>query len=1082
MLSARTRIPKSDYLEFSSWLQRQSIFRHAKFTPLQVGFDDLDRFIEAEPESLENELGWLVVRLSTLSPTIRGFLTTAREIEKLVWEEEGASAVEKCDALAQNYGHSLWLIKTRIGITQRFLGLENQKSFANKIKGTLGRGLAPFVTHYVGVRNEPRVTLDGFRGTVERAIERAKTTVPRKLYLTYQLLGLWPDDSLSIAHVLRTEQSHSDIDIYEAFVSALQHLAVQPKFQDLLGPLIGDIRKLAVEVEDPRLDRLLGVISSERHLPQILRLDPVWCALEQGKTFSAIRASLQRLKRDPGDVIARMGLALTAAYPVEYDSQNLETTLSLQSDLSAIFLKSPQFERSRHRLEKLCINLSTLPSYSAIGLITREESNASALSSPGWLLAALSAASASRNERLDNDKPDSSVLETTMFSDLYRASSWSATDFGEKEESILTRHFELGPRTVSVRATLLLIKLFGAQRRFGEAATVLAKSVVEHEVPTAAISSVSSFDGVTWRDLKSCRSKIEIPIALDILAAEQPNTYVSMLRFAMVEFLDQHTVDRPSLFLVGDEKPSKDYAIRFLRYASRPESLEFVQALLGSSAIERERVDICSLLQQIDPKNSRSYEDEIVSITQKQLLAEGVKLVDSTRIHVDYDAIKSQAIRDLTEDYERYRGLVTAGLAGQIDLETLMREFERIEANPGEKLSTPSSEADILFVSIISAMRTLFLSDAVHGLDAYLSRRIRHGSLIGELRGPLERVSLSTDRSESGQYAPNEYWESRFRDCSGPEAAALLEELERFVRDYDNELIRVKDRVHLKSKSIPDGLFDLPLSGVLVKLIQVGTESATSLGEVCDVAVRSFWVLLEGCLAKAREMVDNELRQRITHLLHRLQVKASTLCTTSAAHADFLRALAICAEEVRASLDTVTGWFQRADLTAMMRSYNCEQAVAIAVKSVLSAHKAFHPKVHTTHDNDQVLLSNFVTITTDVLQVAIGNAYAHSHCTNDSEIWVFTGVDRSEGLVHFVIRNNTRPSARTHVSLVKLEEIRRQIQAGDFLKDIPREGRSGLKKLAGTFGRRLNGRLAFDFDSSGDFVLEVDVPIVSLES
>jgi len=44
-----------------------------------------------------------------------------------------------------------------------------------------------------------------------------------------------------------------------------------------------------------------------------------------------------------------------------------------------------------------------------------------------------------------------------------------------------------------------------------------------------------------------------------------------------------------------------------------------------------------------------------------------------------------------------------------------------------------------------------------HGLDAYLSLRIRHGTLSGHLRGPVEREHLVIRRDAAGRYRPSDY-------------------------------------------------------------------------------------------------------------------------------------------------------------------------------------------------------------------------------------------------------------------------------------------------------------------------------------
>jgi hypothetical protein len=77
-------------------------------------------------------------------------------------------------------------------------------------------------------------------------------------------------------------------------------------------------------------------------------------------------------------------------------------------------------------------------------------------------------------------------------------------------------------------------------------------------------------------------------------------------------------------------------------------------------------------------------------------------------------------------------------------------------------LSLPKNEMDDLFQAMIINLRDEFISSAEHGLDGYLSVRIRHGTLVSQLRSPLEAANLITKKhSETGAYYSNEHWKKK---------------------------------------------------------------------------------------------------------------------------------------------------------------------------------------------------------------------------------------------------------------------------------------------------------------------------------
>ena len=65
---------------------------------------------------------------------------------------------------------------------------------------------------------------------------------------------------------------------------------------------------------------------------------------------------------------------------------------------------------------------------------------------------------------------------------------------------------------------------------------------------------------------------------------------------------------------------------------------------------------------------------------------------------------------------------------------------------PQKSLSLPKNEATDLLFDLVSPVFVECMTNAGYGLDCYLSMRIRHGTLSGQLRGPLEEQKIITQR------------------------------------------------------------------------------------------------------------------------------------------------------------------------------------------------------------------------------------------------------------------------------------------------------------------------------------------------
>ncbi len=112
---------------------------------------------------------------------------------------------------------------------------------------------------------------------------------------------------------------------------------------------------------------------------------------------------------------------------------------------------------------------------------------------------------------------------------------------------------------------------------------------------------------------------------------------------------------------------------------------------------------------------------------------------------------------------------------------------------------------------MVSLVLTEFPLSTTHGLDCYLSMRVRHGTLSGQLRSPLEEQHLITQReSGSQEYKPNEYWPNRLPEVSPERRSKVEERLSTFSKSYDDFIDRIANKlIQIRSKDKPEGLFDV---------------------------------------------------------------------------------------------------------------------------------------------------------------------------------------------------------------------------------------------------------------------------------
>src|SRR4051812_40722293 len=157
----------------------------------------------------------------------------------------------------------------------------------------------------------------------------------------------------------------------------------------------------------------------------------------------------------------------------------------------------------------------------------------------------------------------------------------------------------------------------------------------------------------------------------------------------------------------------------------------------------------------------------------------------------------------------------------------------------------PENEASSLFVRIVTRFVQECAFNPEHGLDCYLSLRIRHGTLSGLLRGPVAHENLVTRRSATGEYKENEYWMPLLaQQLSWGQLATIGEMPQSFSQEYDDIIANLtNEHVQIRREEKHSGWFEItmPTPSILGLATEILPE--TSFGEFLNKCFDLFWAL-----------------------------------------------------------------------------------------------------------------------------------------------------------------------------------------------------------------------------------------------
>ncbi len=479
---------------------------------------------------------------------------------------------------------------------------------------------------------------------------------------------------------------------------------------------------------------------------------------------------------------------------------------------------------------------------------------------------------------------------------------------------------------------------------------------------------------------------------------------------------------------------------------------------------------ILTILRELDPAGAHHYADELLMVAKELTMAEGQWIVDHTRIHVDLVALRRWADRELTEDFERHEDLVSVDIGPQASFEDVLKE---LSAGPsGRKIQPPETEADAVLQSLVRRLGDEFLTNSQFGLDFYLSKRIRHQSFIGRIRGPLEFANLITTReTEASPYHRNDFWIDQFTTVGADQREAVNAALMNCARDFDEILRDAKDRLfHIRSPEQPDGLISLDLTPEALQLVRtIALWDPEDFSSFFEVAVAALWAALDPSFARVRRFINTDLKSRITERLELARAEVRAAAGQDPAFHNFDIEFGQRSTEVQRALDDAASWFTYTRAERLRRTFTLEEAVRIGRENALRCQRGFNPVItETVHGGIEIMAPSLVIIH-DTLFTALDNIRAHSG-HKAPKVDVVVSHDPGRETLTVEVMSDCRPQQKMTAER-KLKEIQKIIDGAAPTRRTRREGGSGILKLEAVTRQSERGRLDFGFVQGGRFRL-----------
>lgn len=1080
-----------------------AVLRFGPFKTIPRKVSELNELTSVVSTDFRRELAWCEALLAAQIDQVLYFIESKTQLERRLLEGSRDGCFRLLNDIEHKCGLSFWLIATRIALLQIFDGIEAQKDYVSELKKSGARHNTNFLAFWWAVRAEEDTVFDRYTLRLTRLLDRAGLTPEVTAYIAYLLAGLMPTPGAEHALLARSNYS-SLVDLYQIFVDLLVTAVAEER--EIAAPLADSALRLHLAANDPRVGKALVLMGNFIDL----------------RYLRAASIGVRERTLQPSEVSAASQLLS----PIDLEEVSAATQVSnAEVSLTGPFLNLI-YPLLRQSSERSATGTKSADDLARIG------STFDKLSIGAWCVA--KALQARGQDSLNFDAlmrlrlintPD---LEPLLAADVplnNRPGYVAATKaiYGDCKTT-LAGEFVSGAIPFDMALKKGLNELFASEielirlirnLRFSEALPIAAKinaslsssSKITLQAQIACLINLDRIEdalriAVGWllddpslamwlplddiataidKSGRSFNSMIEKPILFDAIAKHVGGDFNSQRAYATEDFINAMGVDRPSKVQLTDLGLEKRKLVHFFSEICTAPVLRLSIAYHTERELDEELISLCRVLTVIDPENLEVYEDRARELVRARSIKDALKELQRSKISIDEDALRSVIKKLLSEDYNRYIALLKAGVAvvDENYRKTLLKAVSSGEI-PRSLFDVPENEASALFASIVVTIMTELAYNAEHGLDCYLSLRIRHGTLSGQLRGPAEREHIITRRdATTKEYQANRYWGQRLEPYLAPEYLTEIQrELTAFSSDYDNLIFEFTDqRIQVYGKDKPNGLFRLQISEIAVNTLASDVTVDKPFSHLIEACIDHFWALVDQSLIEIGSFIDRELRASIRD---RFDTLDGALQKIPGLHTATLSdAIRRARTETGARLEAMRDWFVLPTPNSSL-PFTMRELVDIALTTIKGFKPEFNPSVSLTAEEIPPL-TGALHLFSDIFFILFENISLYSGDSIAPSISITANISSDMILVR--VTNNVVGNQDIDRIAQSVDLARERIKSGAYLNAVRSEGGTGLPKLAKLIRRdNLPPHLQFGLsEDKATFAVEFGVSVTVIQ-
>lgn len=1041
---ARQSLGRTQLADFERWVTDSVSEQHRSASRLGAPLTSLGLLPpELASRDLATELRLTLDQLDRRFAQLIAFANDARLIAQAIGDRDWSGAASVLKSAVKRDGYSYWAVETDIHLKQMSQGVEALKAHIGSLSICV-LGLNRFFLYYFGVRNEPAQTTPRFKANLRKRIEEADLSLPLQTYSKYRLYGWLEADTAALSRVLAYEQLTTPIDLMFTALKVCRLIVNRPAAFSL------EVIAVANNLRE-KLQLVEAALGLSRNESERINLCPVrMAAYAVRETFSPGRFDGKFSVHD--DAIVR-GLA---------------SQLGARDEGIAA-----------EELLKQMLNVSWIPIAVELVDVSLVPPLPRFLVNAGVEESLLDEPIASLRSIFRLERPDLLPTETVkllrVFADV-RKDGLAPFEVAD----CLRKAIDASENPVE-RDALQIVLATSLQKEgeLQECLSICAEAGMGNDKLIPLLPLLEIFQGSKWPALRRFGPSVDLSIALDhFLRVVEDRKIRTYKRYSVEELMKHYAcssvVDLAEALFAAKVPVSKiEY---FFSQVCDIFTLELLPGMGESRKVRLLRTQLLRTLAGMHTRLEGSYLQEAQAIEDGLQVDDGLSVLDDSKVHVDEQAVLNFANQELAADFQRYLSLVRSGVGVSESINDVVKSFK----NPSAKLfQIPKNDADDLLAELLGAVLNRFLFDPASGLDIIVGRRIRHGTIAGEIRGVLEKSELIGHKPRTGaSYDPPPKVSRLCTKIDAKRSRIVFAAFGRFSDSIDQLVALLRDEYfHVRSKSKPRGVFDLQMSSVVLALARSVAQTCETIEQFSKECVDLFWFFLSFRVEVARPAVEAEIRKTLQTIFFKITNELRALNINDPS---FFAELQGAADELQRRAATLASWIRVPKVSLEGKTYSMQRIVDVAVAVVTGQRPGFSPLVSSTLPINLELDGHGFSIVSDVLYIALDNVGQHSGKKVGNRVLIHIIYDKIASLISFEIISDVAPGSRSTEKESRLSSIRSDIQKRAYGERVRLDRHSGLFKLAALVGQSDKTAISFGYADGDRFVLKFDLVYVGL--